>query len=735
VLLESVAVNYPPAHHILQVALPVPLPRVFDYLCPPEIGQLTRGTRVLAPFGKRNLVGIVTGTASESSVSNDRLLPVIKVFDDCKPLLNTELMKLLDWCCQYYKHAPGEIFANAIPPSLRRARGELPPPIHQFGLTKEGRSRLLEEPGRAKQQFALLEHLSTGPLIPEQLNEWKSGWRTVMKRLIEQEWVCEELAQFKPIRPANGPELTREQLEAVQSIAADLGRFRCHLLDGITGSGKTEIYLELIREVLVSGRQALVLVPEIGLTPQLIRRFSERLGVPPAVYHSGLSDGQRLATWAAARSGQARLLLGTRSALFLPLSEPGLIVMDESHDSSFKQQEGFRFSARDVAVKRAAGLGIPIVLGSATPSLETIQNAVLGKYSWNRLRSRATGAKPPVLRVEDMRHMPAKGGLLDSVIQSIEETLDKGEQALVFLNRRGYAPVLLCHECGWHASCSRCDANLTWHRNIRTLVCHHCEHRQGVPTLCPECGADALQGAGEGTQQLEQLLQRKFPQHPLYRFDRDQLSRKGAFEALYEKVRSGGACILVGTQMLAKGHHFPLVTRVVIVNLDQALYSGDYRALERLGQLMVQVAGRAGREERPGEVILQTHHPDHPLLESLFRDGYEVFATELLKDRQLAGLPPFSFQATLRAQAHDRKDVTGFLQDAQDRFSGTGVKVYGPYPAQMEKRSGMVRWYLLLQSERRPSLQSGLENWLPLVRALPASRRVRWTLDVDPQEF
>ncbi|MFT5141156.1 MAG: primosomal protein N' (replication factor Y), partial [Rhodothermales bacterium] len=628
--------NYPPGQHILQVALPVPLPRVFDYLCPPEIGKIVRGTRVLAPFGKRNLLGIVTGTTTQSTVPADRLLPVIKVLDHCEPLLNTELMKLLDWCCQYYKHAPGEVFANAIPPSLRRAKGELPPPIYQFALTQEGHARLMEAQGRAKLQFALLEHLSSGPMISEQLKEWKTGWRTVISRLIEQGWVRQELAQFKAIRPANGPELTQEQTVAVQSIGADLGRFRCHLLDGITGSGKTEIYLELIRKVLLSGKQALVLVPEIGLTPQLIRRFSERLGVTPDVYHSGLSDGQRLSTWAAARSGQASLLLGTRSALFLPLSEPGIIIMDESHDSSFKQQEGFRFSARDVAVKRASGLGIPIVLGSATPSLETIQNAVLGKYSWNRLRTRATGANPPVLRIEDLRHVPAKGGLLDSVVDSISETLDKGEQALVFLNRRGYAPVLLCHECGWHASCLRCDANLTWHRNIRTLVCHHCEYRQSVPALCPDCGADALQGAGEGTQQLEQLLARRFPEYPLYRFDRDQLSRKGAFEELYEKVRSGGACILVGTQMLAKGHHFPLVTRVVIVNLDQALYSGDFRALERLGQLMVQVAGRAGREERPGEVILQTHHPDHPLLESLFRDGYEAFAAELLKDRQLA---------------------------------------------------------------------------------------------------
>ncbi len=727
--------NYPLDQHIVHVALPVPLPQIFDYLCPPETPRLERGTRVLAPFGKRQLVGVVTGVSSESQVAASRLLPVNKVFDECKPLLNMELMNLLDWCCHYYKHAPGEIISNAIPPALRRAGGEIPNPAVQYSLTEEGHKRLCEPPGRAKQQFALLERLQKGPAVAEQLVEWRAGWRRLMARLIEQGWAREDLSVFQGLNPGSGPQLTSEQAQALQSISADLERFRCHLLDGITGSGKTEIYLELIRKVLDSGRQALVLVPEIGLTPQLIRRFTQRLGLQPAVYHSGLSDGQRLSAWSAARCGQARLMLGTRSALFMPMSEPGLIIMDESHDASFKQQDGFRYSARDVAVKRASGMGIPIVLGSATPSLETIYNAAVGKYTWNRLRTRATGARPPALRIEDLRNRPAKGGVLEPVMISIGETLQQGEQVLVFLNRRGYAPVLLCSECGWHGSCARCDANLTWHRKARALVCHHCEHRQAVPSLCPDCGADALQGVGEGTQQLEQLLSERFPEYPLFRFDRDQLVRKGAFEDLYEKVRSGGPCILVGTQMLAKGHHFPLVTRVVIVNLDQALYSGDFRALERLGQLMVQVAGRAGREGRPGEVVLQTHHPDHPLLESLFKEGFEAFASELLKDREQAGLPPFSFQAVLKAEAHDRNDVLGFLQDARDRFESASVKFHGPYPAQMEKKGGRIRWYLLVQDNHRSSLHSALDSWLPLVRALPATRRVRWSLDIDPQEF
>jgi len=727
--------NFPRDQFVLKVALPVPLPQLFDYLCPQEISRIEAGTRVQVPFGKRKLIGVVIGTSTKSSVPASRILPVKQVLDGCEPLLNKELMDLLAWCWAYYKHAPGEVVANALPPALRRVSGALPGPQVQYRLTTEGTARLEEAPGRARLQVDLLNQLADAPANAARLREWNSTWRKVLARVMELGWVIEEIAQWQGLNAVAGPELMDEQALALACIEKDLGQFRCHLLDGITGSGKTEIYLNLIQQVLEAGKQVLVLVPEIGLTSQLIRRFSERLGLQPSVYHSGLSNGQRLAAWSAARSGQARLMLGTRSALFMPMTEPGLIIMDESHDSSFKQQDGFRYSARDVAVKRASVIGIPIVLGTATPSLETIHNAQLDRYHWNRLRKRATGAQAPCWRVHDLRHQPSSGGLLEPVIESIGETLERSEQVLVFLNRRGYAPVLLCHECGWHATCSRCDVNLTWHRNVRSLVCHHCDHRHGVPAFCPDCSADALQGAGEGTQQLEQLLSKRFPQYPLYRFDRDETSRKGAFEGLVENVRSGEPCILVGTQMLAKGHHFPLVTRVVIVNLDQALYSGDYRAMERLGQLMVQVAGRAGREDLPGEVVMQTHHPDHPLLEKLFQSGYEAFARDLLRERKMADLPPYSFQAVLRAQAVDRNPVLDFLQEARDLFADKAGTIHGPYPAQMEKKGGSLRWYVLLQHSRRTSLQHALDHWLPQVRALKSARQVRWSLDVDPQEF
>jgi primosomal protein N' (replication factor Y) len=510
--------------------------------------------------------------------------------------------------------------------------------------------------------------------------------------------------------------------------------FHCHLLDGITGSGKTEVYLQLLSEVLASGRQALALVPEIGLTPQLLRRFRTRLGVAPVVSHSGLSAGERMQAWAAALRGDARLLLGTRSALFLPLREPGLIIMDEAHDPSFKQQDGFRFSAADVAVMRARALDIPIVLGTATPTLESLHNARSGRYQWHRLRQRATGASEPAWKVVDLRAQPVSSGLSQPTLNAMRETLTRGEQVLVFLNRRGYAPVLLCHSCGWHAGCPRCDANLTWHRSTRQLSCHHCEHRQAVPVFCPDCTADALQGAGEGTEQLEQWLSQEFEGVALHRVDRDRVRRKGELEAIVEEVRKGEPCLLVGTQMLAKGHHFPKVTLVVVVNLDQALYSADFRAVERMAQTLVQVAGRAGRAEHPGSVILQTHHPDHPGLQLLMREGYEAFARDQLQERELSVLPPFSYQAVLRAEAVERDHVLDFL-NAAAACCGKPGRPHGPFPAMMERRGGRLRWYLLLQQPSRAQLQAILARWLPQVRELPQARRVRWSVDVDPQEF
>ena len=720
---------------IVRVAVPVPLPGLFDYLPPRGAGAPVPGARVRVRFGQRRLVGVVMEIAETSEVPADRLARVEAVLDGGAVVLDAELRELLAWCARYYKHAPGEVVLGALPPALRNARGSLPAPPVRYEVTDAGLAHLGEAPGRAPVQRRLLEAIAGGPLAPEELPTDIGNRAQVLRRLIAQGWVVEREAGRVDPRPVDGPPLTAEQRTVLDAIEAQSKGFACHLVDGITGSGKTEIYLRLARKVIEDGGQVLVLLPEIGLTPQLVRRFRERLGVEPVVAHSGLAAQARLRAWDDARSGRAPLVLGTRSALFLPLARPGLIVLDEEHDASFKQQDGFRYSGRDVAVKRAAGLGIPVLLGSATPSLETLANARAGRYAWHRLRRRATGGREPGWRVLDLRCQRVEQGLAPAAHEAIGEVLERGEKALLFLNRRGYAPVLLCHECGWHGACRHCDANLTWHRGAGLLQCHHCGATTRLPRFCPECRADALQGAGQGTEQLEATLARRYPDVPLLRFDRDQTRGKDAFEALYDRARAGGPGLLVGTQMLAKGHHLPSITLVVVVSLDEALYSADYRAIERMGQLLVQVAGRAGRGDRPGEVLLQTHHPEHPALERLLRDGYEAFAGDLLAERSAAGLPPASHQALLRAEARDKGPVLAFLEAARGEFPGGGAALYGPLPAIMERRRGRLRWHLLVQAPGRGALHGALEAWLPRVRKLASGRRVRWALDVDPQEF
>jgi len=577
--------------------------------------------------------------------------------------------------------------------------------------------------------------MSGGPKRDESLAGIGSQWRKTLAALVEQGWVCAEPAEAAQPRIAAGPVLLADQQLAVESISAGLDRYECHLLDGVTGSGKTEVYLCLLEKILAEGKQALVLVPEIGLTPQLLRRFQNRLGLEPAVIHSGLSAGERLQAWTDARSGRAALVIGTRSALFTPLPRLGIVILDEEHDASFKQQDGFRYSARDIAVKRAMELNVPIVLGSATPSLESFRNATGGRYAWHRLRERATGAPLPAWRVLDLRQQSTFFGLTSIALESIGEVLGRGEQALVFLNRRGYAPVLMCQQCGWHGSCERCDAHLTWHRSIGRLFCHHCGSQRRAPRLCPDCRPDALMGAGEGTQQLEESLAKRFPDFPVLRFDRDQTRKKGVMLEQMEQVREGGPCLLVGTQMLAKGHHFPGVTLVVIVNIDQALYSSDFRALERMGQMIQQVSGRAGRMEKAGTVILQTLHPDHTALELLLKEGYEAYARWLLAEREAAGLPPAGYQALLRAEALDRGQVEVFLQQAANLFPSGVTRVFGPMPAIMQRVGGRSRMYLVIQGAHRGALHRQVDDWLPGIRKLRSGRKVRWAIDIDPQDL
>ena len=514
--------------------------------------------------------------------------------------------------------------------------------------------------------------------------------------------------------------------------------FRAFLLDGITGSGKTEVYLALGERHLSAGHQVLILVPEIALTPQLLRRIERRIQAPIALLHSGLSAGERERAWLQALRGAARVVVGTRSAVFTPMPELGLIVVDEEHDLSFKQQEGFRYSARDLAVVRARRRNCPLLLGSATPSLESLHNARRGRYRRLELTQRAGPARPPRLDLLDIRDAPLRGGMSPVLLRLAAEALAAGNQILLFLNRRGYAPVLTCHHCGWVSECPRCDARMTLHRADGLLWCHHCGHQGPLPEACPGCSAGGLRPLGQGTERLEETLAQLLPGFSVARIDRDSTRRKGSLEERLQEIRDGRHRILVGTQMLAKGHDFPDVTLVGVLDADYGLFGADFRAAERMAQLIVQVAGRAGRAEKPGRGVIQTRHPEHPLLQLLIRRGYPAFAEAALGERRDALLPPLTHQALLRAEAADARAPLSFLELAarQGRaLAADQVELWGPVPAPMERRAGRFRAQLLLQAAAREQLQRLLAAWVPALGTIPGARRVRWSVDVDPQEL
>jgi len=536
---------------------------------------------------------------------------------------------------------------------------------------------------------------------------------------------------------AEGPELREEQRVAVDAIGRGLGRFGSFVLHGVTGSGKTEVYLRVVARVLEKGQRALVLVPEIGLTPQLVGRFRDRFDAPMAVLHSALTDHERLVAWREAFSGHARIVLGTRSAVFAPVPNLGIIIIDEEHDPSFKQHEGgFRYSARDLAVVRAQRADVPVVLGSATPSLESLHNVEGGRYTRLSLPYRAASAEPPRMALVDLRANPVHSGVSTPAIQAMERHLRDDGQVLVFLNRRGYAPTLLCTACGWIAPCHECDARLTVHMSAGRLRCHHCGFDSELPSRCPQCGF-AVKPVGQGTERIEEALTGLFPGVTLARLDRDVVRRRGDMEEVVRRMSSGEARILVGTQMVTKGHDFPNVTLVVVLNADQGLFSTDFRAPERLAQTIVQVAGRAGRGAKPGEVFIQTEFPGHPLLLSLLSEGYDGFARTALAERQQASWPPFSRLAAVRDSAKTAESALEFLTEAR-KLAGTpprGLRLLGPVPAAMARRAGRFHAQLLIEGTGRSSLHHFLDSWLPAVEQLQSARRVRWALDVDPIEL
>lgn len=726
---------------ILRVAVPSPLRRYFDYLAPVGIDpqKLQAGIRLQVPFGRSKRIGILAELRNHTPLPQSALKPALQAIDT-EPVIPSDIMQLALWAQQYYQHPPGEVFATLLPALLRQGHNLTLKQAPYWRITAAGQQALAEHAcKRAPRQQVLLQLLAeySEGLSAEHIRKQLVNWSATAKALAAKNWIETLTEAPQNTVTSKAPELNLEQQDAVSTLDNLLGKFHPVLLEGVTGSGKTEVYLQIITALLDRQQQALVLVPEIGLTPQLVARFQRRLSVPLAVLHSGLNNQERLNAWLQARSGHARVVLGTRSAIFAPLPDLGLIIIDEEHDPSFKQQDGFRYNARDLAIVRARNREIPVILGSATPALESLHNARQNRYQHLSLPQRVGAASVPTFELLDIRHQPLQEGLSTPLLEQVERHLQAQGQVILFLNRRGFAPTLMCHECGWTGSCAQCDAHLTVHLKKQKLLCHHCGAEQKVPRACPACGSVDMRPLGIGTERLEKILKQRFPDIQLARIDRDSTRRKGSLQALLDDIKQGKRQLLIGTQMLAKGHHFPNVTLVGIIDTDQGLFSADFRASERLAQLILQVAGRAGRAERPGSVIIQTHHPNHPLLNTLITQGYPEFARAALIERQQALLPPYSYHALLRAEAAQPERGLQFLQQALQagQSYAYGVELLGPIPAPMERRAGRYRAQLLIQATVRAPLHKFLSRWLDDIEALPERRKVRWSLDVDPYDM
>ncbi len=737
---------FTPAETVWKVVVNVPLWAQFDYRpgdgAPVIAADI--GRRVRVPFGRggHERIGLIIGSGPAGV---EQILPAT-LLDTDAPLLPDELLRSLAWLHRYTVSPLGETVWQALPKPLRDGEPATPEPVALLAATRDPTTL------RAGKYKSALESLQVdGPLPEATARERYTG--AVVNELLRR-----ELAQLQPVslteqmaladaagrrwqeeaeHPLHRLQLTDEQQAAVQAVISDPDVYQGWLLEGVTGSGKTEVYLRLIAQTLAAGRQSLILVPEIGLTPQTLQRFEQRLGVPVDAYHSGLSDKDRARVWLRARTGLARVIVGTRSAAFLPLANPGLFVVDEEHDGSFKQFDGIRYNARDFLVQRANRVSRPIVLGSATPSFESLHNAQTGRYGLLRLTERAHGgAQHPQMRIVDMRGVPLEAGLSPLVLKAIRVHLERGEQVLVFRNRRGYAPVLLCHDCGWSAQCQHCDSAMTVHQHGRRLQCHHCGASRAAPPACPDCGGLALHPQGIGTERLEEFLSEQFADiAPVVRIDRGSTRTRDGLQQRLATV-GDGAGLLIGTQMLAKGHDLPNLTLVVVVGADEGLFSTDFRAGERLAQQLIQVAGRAGRADKPGVVLIQTHHPDHVLLQRLLDADYNAVAQTELDERSKAAWPPYASLALIRAEGRHVAEVREFLQGLSKAFAPyPNVMAMGPLPAPMPKRAGYLREQLLLQADTRTDLHQALQRVIPAVYGSPLARKVRWSLDVDPYDL
>jgi len=741
---------------VVRVAVPVPLADVFDYLAPAG-GAPAPGTRVRVPFGRRERVGIVVEHAAASALAPAKLKPIREVLDPVAPL-GPELMQSLRWAADYYHHPIGEVLSHALPAVLREGRSLDEPPERAWRVTEKGRAQPLAEiERRARRQAQALAAIRERDASEIELAALGIK-RDVLERLADRGWI--EPSELEPRSQVAGgsaraepsaehaaasaagdgalPELTPDQLAVVTAIRAERAAgFRAYLLHGVTGSGKTEVYLRLIADELAANRQTLLLVPEIGLTPQLVARLRVRFGGELALLHSGLTERERFEAWRKAWRNEARLVVGTRSAVFAPLPAAGLVIVDEEHDASYKQQSGFRYSARDLAVVRARRLGVPVVLASATPSLESFANAEHGRYRKLEMPRRIGSAGVPRMKIIDLKQHASRQALSTPLVAAIGEHLKAGNQVLLFLNRRGFAPALFCPECKDALQCARCDARLTVHARAGALRCHHCGAERKLEWVCKACGGERI-AVGAGTQRVDDELAALFPGARIGRLDRDVTHRKGALAAVLDEVVSGRTDILIGTQMLTKGHDFPRVTLVGVLNADQGLFGTDPRSHERLAQTILQVSGRAGRADRPGEVLIQTHYPEHPLLRCLLSHDYAAFASLELAERREASWPPYSHLAAWRADATEREPAYALLNKVRaiaGRVAADNVAILGPAPQPMERKEGRYRAQLLFRSAQRAPLHELLRVTLLDLRGAPEARRARLSLDVDPLEL
>ena len=726
---------------IIRVALNIPVDTLFDYQSN-DATQLDIGLRACVPFGKKRVTGIIIAVGSETKISIEKLKSAHCIFREIEPL-SAALLDLFHFCSQYYHHPLGLVIMNGLPVKLR---GNKPVKLKessnnvQFSLTEAGKQIDLSSiPARqrvARRLFTELHH--TTVLSNLQAKNISPRASKLLQEWIQLKWVSAmPIPTSATTKAVKIPSLTAEQEIAVNAITTDIKQFNTWLLHGVTGSGKTEVYLRIIEHVLAHGKQALILIPEISLTPQLETVFRARFPTTHLVsLHSGLNDTERLTGWLQAQRGQAKIILGTRLAVFTPMPDLGLVIVDEEQDSSFKQQDGLRYSARDLAIFRAKENDIPVVLGSATPSLESYYNALNGRYHSVRLLSRAIkNAALPLIQCIDTRTNKIQEGLSEPLIKALDKCLAEKHQSLVFINRRGYAPALLCKACGWTAICQRCSSRLVVHLRDKKLCCHHCGHRENFPRACPHCGNQDIAPFGQGTQRVEETLAAHFPTARILRIDRDSIRRKNAWQNILHAIHAQEVDILVGTQLLAKGHDFPNLSLVGILNADSSLYSTDFRASERLFAQLMQVAGRAGRASVAGHVLIQTEFPDHPLYHALQKHDYDVLAQTLLEERKTAGFPPFVYQAILRAEAHNIAIVLDFLKQAASLANPPrSVELFDPVPAQMLRLKGLERAHLLIQSSSRRQLQAFMTEWYTRIDTLPA-HKVRWVLDIDPLEF